>query len=214
MDEIRYVRRVGLTNTRVTQGRVYRMIDGKIKDDNDNYMTPYLSTKVYWEDVTNYCFHIVCDEKFKARAKISYCSGTCNYNKDEIYVFEFDETAQIYAEENYCLRRFSKEQFDKIFHIIDVDDANLIDGDKEMASVKPGLVKIEEVILINGNRADEMDEDVLIGLIESEQQLLARIDELNLKKSKAIKKIAYRHEQATKKIVEVLDSRYLEDDDE
>lgn len=130
---------------RVTIGKVYEVIDGKIKDDHGNPFKPYMNSD-YWIDVS------------------------------------------------------------------DLIDENLIqNGDKEMTKEKDlsgNFLQIEDVVLIDGNRADTMDDGLLLQHIESEKKHLDYIDSLGIKKSQAIAKICDRHNKNIEKLLAILDSRY------
>ena len=150
-------------------------------------------------------------EKVKAIALGNYTFAKDKYKKDNVYEFDYCRVFNYYSKN---LKIIETENFidvaDYGWHQVNFQD--LFKLVKNTGSVK--MLKIENVVLINGDRADEMDEDKILGFIRHQKELLSKIHCLNLPKSKAIKKIVDRHEQNIQRLVKILDSRYKDELDD
>lgn len=208
---IELIKRIGKQTSRLTWNRIYKhnFLINAVIDDNGNSLCPCLHKPGYWVDVTN--IYKKEKEKVKAIALGNYTFAKDKYKKDNVYEFDYCRVFNYYSKN---LKIIETENFidvaDYGWHQVNFQD--LFKLVKNTGSVK--MLKIENVVLINGQRADELEEDRIIQLIRDEKACLSKIDELQLSNSKAVKKIAYRHEQYIKKLVKVLDSRYNDELDD
>lgn len=182
----RFVRRVAISNHRVTQDKIYELNDdGKITDDKGESMKPCLTPqrgKVYWERVTQEeirkitSLSDVTDRPTWDNTKRGEALGVTLSLFDTRMHKEFTKYAETYTNERLKLKEENK------------------------------MLKIEDVTLIDGKRVEEVSNEVIMNLIVREEERIEDLEKIKTE-SKAISNLKAKHTDNITKLVSFLDAR-------
>ena len=147
----RLLRRIGQSTARLTRNRIYKknISLNQIIDDNNNTLLPYLHKPGYWLDVTD--SYKKEKEKVRAIALGNYTFRKKSYQKANTYEFDYCPALNYYSENLKIIETKNFIDIDDCYGWYAVEFKKLFQLVKNTGSVK--MLKIENVVLVNGQRA-------------------------------------------------------------